>query len=222
LAAQGGQLAFVTSSNFVPANKSEWATFSYSLESIIPVELTSFTAEARSEGVMLRWTTATELNNLGFEIERSKDGEEFYTIGFVEGMGTSTEATNYIYSDKLVYSGVTTYSYRLKQLDFNGAHNYSDVITVDFDVPGEFILNQNYPNPFNPSTVIKYAVPEERPVSIKVFDITGREVAILVNEVKQPGTYELTFDAEKYASGVYIYQIISGDFVSAKKMSILK
>jgi len=188
----------------------------------VPVELTSFTAEATSEGVKLNWTTATELNNLGFEIERSNDGEEFYTIGFVEGMGTTTEATNYNYSDKLVYSGTTTYSYRLKQLDFNGAYEYSEVLTVEFDVPGEFVLQQNYPNPFNPSTVIKYAVPEESPVSIKIFDLTGREVATLVDEVKQPGTYELTFDAEKYASGVYIYQMISGDFVQVKKMSLLK
>jgi hypothetical protein len=188
----------------------------------VPVELTSFTAEATSEGIELNWTTATELNNLGFEIERSNDCEEFYTIGFVEGMGTTTEATNYSYSDVLDYSGVTTYSYRLKQLDFNGAYNLSDVITVAFDVPGEFILNQNYPNPFNPSTVIKYAVPKESPVSIKVFDLTGRKVATLVDEVKQPGTYELTFDAGKYASGVYIYQMVSGDFVQVKKMSLLK
>ena len=85
-----------------------------------------------------------------------------------------------------------------------------------------FNLSKNYPNTFNPSTIIKYAVSEESPVSIKVFDLTGREVAILVDEVKQPGTYEITFDAEKFASGVYIYQMISGDFVQVKKMSLLK
>ncbi|RKZ00373.1 MAG: hypothetical protein DRQ13_00565 [Ignavibacteriae bacterium] len=89
-------------------------------------------------------------------------------------------------------------------------------------MPVSFNLSQNFPNPFNPSTIIKYAVPEESPVSIKVFDLTGREVVTLVNEVKQPGTYELTFDAKKYASGVYIYQMISGDFVQVKKMSLLK
>jgi hypothetical protein len=188
----------------------------------VPVELTSFTAKVTSEGVKLNWTTASELNNHGFEIERSNDDEEFFTIGFVEGMGTTTEATNYIYFDKLTYSGTTTYSYRLKQIDFNGLYEYSEVLTVDFDVPGEFILNQNYPNPFNPSTTIKYAVPKESPVSIKIFDLTGREVLTIVDEVKQPGTYELTFDAGKYASGVYIYQMISGDFVQVKKMSLLK
>jgi len=220
----GDDLATVgeTNANFVPANNSEWATFSYSLQSIIPVELTSFTAEAKSEGVMLRWTTATEVNNLGFEIERSNSGEEFYTIGFVEGMGTTTEATNYIYSDILIYSGTTTYSYRLKQLDFNGSYEYSEVLTVEFDVPRDFVLQQNYPNPFNPSTKIKYAVPEESPVSIKVFDLTGREVTTLVDEVKQPGSYELTFNAEKYASGVYVYRMMAGSFVQVKKMSLLK
>ena len=88
--------------------------------------------------------------------------------------------------------------------------------------PESFELSQNYPNPFNPSTVIKYSVPKESPVIIKVFDLRGREVAILVNEVKQPGTYEITFDAKKYASGVYFYQMISGEFVQIKKMSLLK
>jgi PKD repeat protein len=101
-----------------------------------------------------------------------------------------------------------------------------DIIsTVEEDletIPSEFELSLNYPNPFNPSTKIKYAVPEESPVSIKVFDLTGREVATLVDEIKQPGSYELTFEAGKYASGVYIYQMISGDFVQVKKMSLLK
>ena len=90
------------------------------------------------------------------------------------------------------------------------------------NILNSFTLSQNYPNPFNPSTIIKFAIPEESPVSIKVFDLTGREVAILVDEVKQPGTYKITFNAEKYASGVYIYQMISDDFVQVKKMSLLK
>ena len=98
----------------------------------------------------------------------------------------------------------------------------SGVENINQGIPIEYELAQNYPNPFNPATVIKYAVPEESPVSIKVFDLTGREVVTLVNEVKQPGTYELIFDAGKYASGVYIYQMISGDFVQVKKMSFLK
>ncbi len=88
--------------------------------------------------------------------------------------------------------------------------------------PEAFNLFQNYPNPFNPSTIIKYAVPEESMVSIKVFDLIGREVATLVDEVKQSGAYELKFNAEKYASGVYIYQMISGNFSQVRKMSLLK
>jgi hypothetical protein len=145
--------------------------------------------------------------------------EEFYTIGFVEGHGTTTEGQSYSYTDK-IESG--SFYYRLKQVDFEGTYEYSEVLIVEFDVPRDFVLQQNYPNPFNPSTKIKYAVPEESPVSIKVFDLTGREVATLVDEIKQPGSYELTFEAGKYASGVYIYQMISGDFVQVKKMSLLK
>jgi len=89
-------------------------------------------------------------------------------------------------------------------------------------IPTEFDLNQNYPNPFNPSTIIKYAVPESSPVSIRIYDLTGQEVTVLVNEVKQAGTYELEFNAENLASGVYIYRMIAGSFVQVKKMSLLK
>jgi hypothetical protein len=221
---EGSELATVpeTNSNFVPANGSEWATFSYSLNSIIPVELTSFIAETRSEGVELSWTTATELNNLGFEIERSNDNENFYRIGFVQGAGTTTEIQSYTYIDDIEYSGIKTYYYRLKQVDFDGRSQYSDVVNVDFDIPKDFVLGQNYPNPFNPSTKITYALPTQSPVLIKVYDLTGQEVITLVDEVKEAGTYEINFEALNFASGVYIYQMRAGDFSSVKKMSILK
>ena len=188
----------------------------------VPVELTSFTGNVNNKGVMLNWSTATELNNNGFEIEKSVDGQNFFRIGFVQGHGTSTEIHNYSYLDKVEYSGGKTFYYRLKQIDFNGQYEYSEVLTVKFDVPAEFILNQNYPNPFNPTTKITYAVPQQSLVSIKVYDLTGQEVANLVNETKEAGTYEINFDATNLASGVYIYQMRAGSFVSVKKMSVLK
>jgi hypothetical protein len=188
----------------------------------VPVELTSFTASANSAGVVLNWTTATEINNHGFEVERSQDSESFYRIGFVEGRGTTTEIQSYSFLDDIEYSGVKTYYYRLRQVDLDGRSQYSDVVNVDFDIPTDFVLSQNYPNPFNPSTKITYALPSQSPVVIKVYDLTGQEVITLVDEVKEAGTYEINFDALNFSSGVYIYQMRAGDFTSVKKMSILK
>lgn len=188
----------------------------------VPVELTSFTAQASAEGILLKWTTASELNNHGFEIERSLNGTEFYTIAFVQGAGTTTEGREYSFTDNIEYKGGEIFYYRLKQVDLDGRIEYSDVVEVEFDVPRDFVLHQNYPNPFNPSTTIKYAVPKTSLVSIKVYDLTGQEVATLVNEMKETGTYEIKFDAKNLASGVYIYKMVTSDFTSVKKMNILK
>lgn len=173
----------------------------------VPVELTAFTAEASVDGVILRWTTATELNNHGFEIEKSADGTEFFTIAFVPGAGTTTETKNYSYTDEVGYKGGETFYYRLKQVDLDGRIQYSNIAEVVFDVPKDFVLHQNYPNPFNPSTTIKFAVPKTSLVNIKVYDLTGQEVSVLVNEVKEAGTYEIKFDARSLASGIYLYRM---------------
>jgi Secretion system C-terminal sorting domain len=188
----------------------------------LPVELTSFTAEANSNGILLKWATASEINNLGFEVERSDDGINFRRIGFVQGSGTTTETKNYSYLDEVNHNNASTYYYRLKQMDYNGTYSMSEIINANYDVPDQFTLLQNYPNPFNPVTTIKYAVPIESPVSIKVYDLTGSEVMTLVNEVKQPGTYDLKFDASNLASGIYIYRMTTGSFNSVKKMTVLK
>ena len=188
----------------------------------LPVELTSFTATANAEGVLLNWTTATETNNHGFEIERSEDGTEFYTVAFVQGAGTTTESREYIYTDKVEYKGGETFYYRLKQVDLDGTVQYSDIVEVIFDIPKDFVLHQNYPNPFNPSTTIKYAVPKTSLVSIKIYDLTGQEVASLVNEMKEVGTYEIKFDAHNLASGIYIYRMIADNFTSVRKLNLLK
>ena len=188
----------------------------------LPVELTSFSSAASKEGITLLWSTASETNNRGFEVERSYDGNVFSNVGFVSGHGTSTQVNNYSYTDKLENTNNSTLYYRLRQVDFNGQSEYSQILTVKYDVPTVFSLSQNYPNPFNPTTTIKYTVPKNGPVSIKLYDITGSEVATLVNEVKTVGSYELKFNASGLASGVYLYRMVANDFVSVKKMSILK
>ncbi|MGB5895882.1 MAG: T9SS type A sorting domain-containing protein, partial [Ignavibacteriaceae bacterium] len=113
------------------------------------------------------------------------------------------------------------FSYRLKQIDNDGAYEYSDIIEVEF-VPTEFTLYQNYPNPFNPATKIKYSIPKESEVTVKVFDILGAEVITLLNEEKEAGVYEVDFNAQRLASGVYFYRLQAGSFIEAKKMVLMK
>ncbi|MFC2119735.1 T9SS type A sorting domain-containing protein [Bacteroidota bacterium] len=187
----------------------------------VPVELLSFSASIAANVVTLNWSTATELNNHGFEIERSSEKRTWRTIGFKEGKGTTSETQQYSYSDKLSDIASSKLYYRLKQIDFEGSFEYSDIVEVEI-TPSVFSLSQNYPNPFNPVTKIKYAIPQSSNVVVKVFDVLGNEVTTLVNEEKQAGTYELTWKGENAPSGVYFYQLKAGSFVETKKMVLLR
>jgi hypothetical protein len=187
----------------------------------VPVELTSFTANVNAEGnVLLNWTTATELNNQMFEIERRSAEGQFTTIGYIEGYGTTTEPQKYSYTDNTVGTG--TYFYRLKQIDFGGQYEYSDEIEVEVNGPLTFALEQNYPNPFNPSTNIKYSVPENGFVKLSVYNLVGEEVSVLVNQTVDAGFYEVTFNAANLPSGTYFYRLQTGDFIDTKKMILMK
>jgi Secretion system C-terminal sorting domain len=188
----------------------------------IPVELTSFSGIVTQDGIQLNWATATETNNRGFGIERSTDGETYTKIGFISGIGTSSEVHNYAFVDKTNFEQNSVVSYRLQQVDFDGTYSYSDVINVVYDLPVDFSLGQNYPNPFNPSTMIVYSLPVNGDVSLKVYDNLGTEVAILVNETKVAGRYEVDFSAVNLPSGVYFYRLTVGNFVDTKKMLLLK
>jgi len=202
------------------------------VQSVVPVELLSFSSAVVDNDVTLHWATATEINNSGFEIQRSltptpsqKEGA-FETIGFVPGFGTTTEPKSYSFADENLSSGI--YQYRLKQIDFDGSFEYSNTIEVEIAVPLEFSLEQNYPNPFNPSTKINYSIPVNSFVQLKIYDLLGREVAILVNEEKQAGVYEVEFnsqqttDNKQLPSGVYYYQLKAGEFIQTRKMLLLK
>ncbi|MFC2119949.1 T9SS type A sorting domain-containing protein, partial [Bacteroidota bacterium] len=192
---------------------------------IVPVELTSFAANVNNEGdVILNWTTATETNNQGFEVQRSTDNQ-FTTIGFVDGFGTSTENHNYSYVDGSVQAG--SYTYRLKQVDYDGTFEYSDIVEVNVTVPDVFSLEQNYPNPFNPSTMIKFSLAADSKVSLTVFDILGQEVSNLISGNLAAGLHEINFNASNINSGVYFYRIdatgVDGtNFTSVKKMILTK
>jgi len=226
---------FVTSANpvtkifyYTPAGPSTEILFSninYVVDTIpgliFPVELASFTAASNRNSINLSWSTTRELNNSGYDVERKLvSATEWAKVGFVNGNGTTNDTKNYTFTDR-TNSG--RYNYRLKQIDFNGNFEYFNLSSeIEVGVPTEFALSQNYPNPFNPSTKINYDLPKDGLVSIALYDLTGRQVASIVNEVKTAGYYTVQFNASNLSSGMYFYRITSGSFVSTKKMALIK
>ncbi len=208
---------------------------------IIPVELISFSADYSNSSIKLTWITASEVNNKGFEVERrltqtlskGEDLNDWTLIGFVEGNGTTTKTSFYSFEDGNLSAG--KYSYRLKQIDFDGTHKYyylSEV--VEINTPDKIELYQNYPNPFNPSTKISFTISNVGTglalSVLKVYDVLGNEVATLVNEELTSGQYEVEFDLTKInnqkrfelTSGVYFFQLKVGDYRVSRKMLFLK
>ncbi len=199
----------------------------YIISKALPVELTSFTALIKRDGILLKWVTKTEVNNYGFEIERLEDYkisklQYWEKIGFVEGNGNSNSPKEYTFSDR--NSGYGKYSYRLKQIDNDGKFEYSNIVEVDAgEMPANFVLEQNYPNPFNPSTTIKFGMKTSEFTTLKIYNTIGKEVAEIFNELTEPGyIYEIKFDASGFPSGLYFYSLKSKTYNSTKKMLLLK
>jgi photosystem II stability/assembly factor-like uncharacterized protein len=186
----------------------------------VPVELVSFSANTADGKVVLKWETATEINNSGFSIERSADKSSWSGLGFVSGMGTSTERNTYSFTDADPVFGKGYY--RLKQIDYSGAYEYSNIIEVDANVVLSYSLEQNYPNPFNPSTTINYSIPAKEYVTLKVFNAVGEEVMTLVNGIVEMGKHSVQFNGKELASGIYFYQLNAGAYSSVKKLLLLK
>ncbi len=198
--------------------------FGQAMPPIIPVEFTTFSAKANNGDVVLNWSTSTETNNRGFEVQRS-NGQEFTTIGFVNGNGTSTQSHEYSFADNSVATG--KYSYRLKQVDFDGSFAYSKIVEVNVVAPMVYSLAQNYPNPFNPTTQINFSLSTDSKVTLRIFDILGQEVSTLLNGNLLAGPHYVNFDASKLTSGVYLYRIDAtgadgSNFTAVKKMLLTK
>lgn len=191
---------------------------------IVPVELTSFSATANGNYVQLNWSTASELNNQGFEIQRrTESDQDWRIIGFKEGNGTISETQFYSFTDDITLLQKGKVSYRLKQIDFSGTFSYSDIVDVVVNpVPNQFELCQNYPNPFNPNTMINFSLPEKSNVVLKVFNTLGEEVAEIVNKYLDAGTYTYNFDASNLPSGIYVYTLQTADKLLSKKMTLIK
>lgn len=201
--------------------------FSGGLQGTIPVEMTSFTATLVGNDVILKWNTATELNNKGFEIQRIliNGNEEWKTVGFVTGNGTSIKSHTYLFTDKNLNYGV--YKYRLAQIDFNGTINYSNEIEIEIALPIKFSLEQNYPNPFNPETKIKFAIPIDSKIKLAVYNILGEEVKTLTNNFMKAGYHEIIWNGydengNLLPSGIYVYRLESEKYTASRKMILIK
>lgn len=190
------------------------------LDTTVPVELSNFTATLSNQTVQLNWTTVTEKNNSGFEVQRKSSDEEWEFLGFVAGRGTTTERSNYSYLDNLNSTG--SFSYRLKQIDFDGSFEYSEIVEIEVSPVLEYHLNQNYPNPFNPSTSIEFSISKSELVNIKVYNLLGEKVADLVDTMLPAGQHKITFNGNGLASGIYIVKMNAGNFTETIKMNLLK
>ncbi|MBI5402146.1 MAG: T9SS type A sorting domain-containing protein [Ignavibacteriae bacterium] len=199
---------------------SRWTAANYN--SPMPVELVSFSAAVKGRNIDLKWKTSKEINNKGFEIERKITGGNWLCAGFVIGAGNANGLKEYTFEDKNLNSG--TYSFRLRQIDFNGNYSYHSLNgTVEIGLPIKYNLSQNYPNPFNPTTKIDFALPVESSVSLKIYDLSGKEVKSLINnEMMKAGYYTAEINSGGLSTGVYFCRLIAGNFSSVKKMVLLK
>jgi len=188
----------------------------------LPVEMSSFISSVNNNEVTLKWTTSSEIINSGFNVERkSTSSGSWITLGNIAGNGTTNSSNDYTYTDRNLLSGI--YSYRLKQIDFNGEISYYNLNgDVVIGVPSEFELSQNYPNPFNPETNISFNIPAEGFVSLKVYNTSGKEVSNLINENKPAGYYSVNFNAANLSSGIYYYRIEFNGISKVMKMALIK
>jgi len=196
--------------------------------SVLPVEMVSFAAVVQGAAVALTWTTATEANNFGFEIERQTVSDHqpaisgWSKVGFVPGAGSSSTVRSYSFTDGNLSAGI--YEYRLKQIDNHGSFKYSGSSEVEVGTaPKKFSLGQNYPNPFNPTTTIEFTLQQNGRATVKVFNVLGQEVATLFDDNADAGRiYQAQFNASRFTSGVYVSVLESGGKRLVRKMLLVK
>ncbi|MBL1153575.1 MAG: T9SS type A sorting domain-containing protein [Ignavibacteriota bacterium] len=188
--------------------------------SLIPVELINFSAEQIENKILLKWITATEINNYGFEILRSKNLTNWEIIGFVSGNGSTSSQSNYSFNDTEL-SGDRFY-YKLKQIDYNGSYEFSEIVTIDIYI-NNYSLFQNYPNPANPTTTITFSIPQKTEIKMELFSIAGEKIKDILNEEKDKGIYKIDINLSNYASGIYFYQMSTkSGYTATKKITLIK
>jgi len=200
-----------------------FSPFAIGNEGSLPVELSSFTSIVNGRDVHLNWETKTEKNSNKFEIERMENMTWTY-IGSVKASVLSNSPKQYSYIDKNLQTG--KFQYRLKMIDNDGTFHYSKIVETEISIPKNFDLSQNYPNPFNPETNIRFEIPKASNVNISVYNITGQQVATLLNEFMEPGYYQRSFSSNSngssLSSGTYFYVLKAGNVKISKKMILMK
>ncbi len=193
----------------------------------MPVELSSFSSNVSGRNVRLNWITESEQNNVGFEIQRKSSepgtvsSEQWKNVGYIKGNGTTNIPASYSFEDRNLSTG--KYMYRLKQSDVNGNFEYHALNgEVEIGIPKKFYLSRNYPNPFNPVTKINFDLPERGRVELRLYDMLGREVAVILNEILSAGYHTAVFDASGLSSGIYFYKMVSGKYAGVKKLAVIK
>ncbi|HYF03106.1 MAG TPA: FlgD immunoglobulin-like domain containing protein, partial [Patescibacteria group bacterium] len=186
-------------------------------QQVLPVELSPLAGEARNGGVDLWWSTASEINNSGFNVERRELGTagDWSHIDFVKGKGNSSKKEEYSYFDGTVAPGI--YEYRLRQVDLDGSESFSNSVEIEIGAGNEVAFAPAFPNPFNggENTIIRYTLPTTTQVKVEIVDIFGKVVRTLVND-QQNGFNEVKWDGSNdagmtVASGSYIYRIVAGE-----------
>jgi hypothetical protein len=197
----------------------------------LPIQLSSLTARSApgTQQVILRWTTLSETDNYGFEVQRRRESEpDFATLSqsFIPGDGSTLDIRHYSFTDNAVPQGMSYY--RLRQIDLDGTVNYSFPVSVDVGetsggslVPYEYALCQNFPNPFNPTTTIRYTIARSGHVRLDILNVLGQTVRELVGQTQEAGNYNVTFDATDLPSGIYLYRLRAGEMVQTRKMVLL-
>jgi hypothetical protein len=187
----------------------------------VPVELVSFTGVADKYKIVLSWITATELNNYGFEILRfTQDDNTWKSLGFVPGFGITTEPKTYSFTDEEVTVGI--YKYRLKQIDFDGSFEYSNIVEVAVGIPTKYLLEQNFPNPFNSSTIIKYQIPKDEKVRLNLYNVLGEKMLTLFEGEQEAGKHQVSLSSDELPSGNYFYSLETVTTKQTKKLTIIK
>jgi hypothetical protein len=216
-----------TAENKGTATVTSFGDFTAGEQLALPVTLCGLSVTSGTVGAEIRWSTATETNNDGFEIERRNvttvpSTVRWRTVGFVAGAGTSTSEREYSFVDRGVAAG--RYAYRIKQIDKDGSFKYSGEAEVEVGLaPNEFTLGQNYPNPFNPTTTIRFTLAENARTTLTVCDLLGREVVRLVDgELKAGILHQAVFDGNGLPSGIYFAHLRSGIHSTLVKMLMAK
>jgi hypothetical protein len=202
---------------------SQFAVGSNAAENVLPVELTAFDATLDGDRVQLQWATASETTNAGFAVERAIDGaSDWVRLGFVEGAGTTSAPQTYRFADANLPFTADRVRYRLKQVDTDGAFEYSEAVEVVLGAPDRLALYPSFPNPAVGRTTIQYALPQAGAVQLAVYDLLGRRVELLVDRTQAAGRQEVAFDARGLASGLYLVRLTADGQTRTQRLTVVR